>query len=80
LYERLRDIQQSTALTEEQRDFLEAFLPEAKRRADFAQRREALKQSPRWGRLLPALQILLQGDYHRFLSGIRTFGKDILLT
>jgi glycosyltransferase involved in cell wall biosynthesis len=78
-YERLLDIQARPSLTLEEREAVSQFLNEARRRSDFARRREDLKKQPRFKRVLPALRLVIRRDYGRYLNGLFTFAKDVFL-
>jgi hypothetical protein len=58
---------------------LAAFIRESERRLEFARARERVKRDRRSRRLLPMLRLLVRGDYHFYVHGLRSFGKDLLM-
>jgi len=58
---------------------LGAFIHESERRLEFARARERVKRDRRSRRLLPMLRLLVRGDYHFYVHGLRSFGKDLLM-
>ena len=61
------------------RAILAAFIRESERRLEFARARERAKRDRRSRRLLPMLRLLVRGDYHFYVHGLRSFGKDLLM-
>ncbi|MBN1427558.1 MAG: glycosyltransferase family 2 protein [Anaerolineae bacterium] len=55
------------------------YLIECEHRVKFARERETFRKKSFLFRFGPALKCLLSGKYHRYLRGIKTFGKDWLL-
>ncbi len=56
------------------------YLKECEKRIEFAQLRERIKRNRRYRRLVPLLQNLIRGNYHRYLHGMKSFFKDLLLS
>lgn len=68
-----------SSLPESARETLPAFIRESERRLEFARARERVKRDRRSRRLLPMLRLLVRGDYHFYVHGLRSFGKDLLM-
>jgi glycosyltransferase involved in cell wall biosynthesis len=68
-----------SGLSEGVRANLAAFIRESERRLEFARARERVKADRRSRRLLPMLRLLVRGDYHFYVHGLRSFGKDLLM-
>jgi len=66
-------------LPDSARETLTAFICESERRLEFARARECVKRDRRSRRLLPMLRLLVRGDYHFYVHGLRSFGKDLLM-
>lgn len=56
------------------------YLKECEMRLEFARFREQTKKTRRHRRLLPLLQNLIRGNYHRYLHGMKSFFKDLLIS
>jgi len=79
-YERLLWVASSSLASSDRQAAANRFLEEARRRAEFARRRESLKLGPRAQRILPALRLLAAGGYGRYMNGLLTFAKDVVLS
>ena len=71
--------QRPGSLPESAHATLAAFIHESERRLEFARARECVKRDRRFRRLLPMLRLLVRGDYHFYVHGLRSFGKDLLM-
>lgn len=58
---------------------LNEFIMECEQRLEFAQLRERIKHAVRINRAFPLIHALLDGKYHRYLRGMKSFLKDVLL-
>ena len=57
---------------------IDEFVREAEQRLEFARAREGLKRKARYQRVSTGLRLLLRGDYHFYVHGLRSFSKDLL--
>jgi glycosyltransferase involved in cell wall biosynthesis len=76
---RLDKIEKSQSLLLEYRARLNIFKGECEQRIKFARLREHIKQAGRMKRIMPLVHALLKGNYHRYLHGIKSFFKDLLI-
>ena len=58
---------------------LDEFIGESERRLEFTKARESLKRRTRPRRVKSSLRLLLHGDYHSYVHGLRSFCKDLLM-
>jgi glycosyltransferase involved in cell wall biosynthesis len=77
MIERLRQVR-GKALPLHETAKLDEFLREAEQRLEFARTREGLKRKARHRRVSTGLRLLLRGDYHFYVHGLRSFCKDLL--
>ncbi len=77
MVERLKEVRTRPMLPENAWK-IDEFVREAGQRLEFARAREGLKRKPRYQRISTGLRLLLKGDYHFYVHGLRSFGKDLL--
>jgi glycosyltransferase involved in cell wall biosynthesis len=61
------------------REKIRPFVTESQRRLEFARTRESLKRKARRERISTGLRLLFRGDYHFYVHGLRSFGKDLVV-
>lgn len=79
MFQRLKEISRSQILQPENHFRINDFLRECEQRLEFARLRERLKQVRRLKRIAPLLDALLKDNYHRYLRGMKSFTKDMLI-
>lgn len=80
MLQRLVEISKNKSLGLSNRTRLNEYLIECEKRLEFAQLREQTKKIGRSRRLLPLLKGLITGNYHRYLHGMKSFFKDLLIS
>jgi len=79
MLEHLIGIAKRKSLLPGNRISLSKFITECEQRSEFARFREHAKQISRIKRIYPLLHCLLKGNYHRYLRGMKSFFKDVLI-
>ena len=79
MLQRLNEIGENQSLLSGHRTRLNEFIRECEQRLEFARLREHIKQVGRMNRMIPLLHTLLKGKYHRYLRGMKSFFKDLLI-
>ncbi len=79
MLQRLIEIAKKQSLLPENRTRLSKFITECEQRLEFARVREHAKQISRIKRIYPLLHCFLKGHYHRYLRGMKSFLKDVLI-
>ncbi len=60
-------------------DVLDEFIRESRRRLEFARCRAEIQRTARHRRIAPTVRLLLRGEYHSYVHGFKSFGKDLLM-
>lgn len=79
MFKRLQEISSAYNSFFETRSRFDEYLTECERRLKFALLREAIKRKGRLKNFHLLLQALLRGYYHRYLKGMKSLFKDVLI-
>lgn len=76
---RLEEVKRKGYCPPEGHSRLESFIKECRDRLEFAHLRESLKEKRRFNRIFPIFNSLLSCHYHRYLHGMKSVSKDLLI-
>lgn len=79
MLQRLIEVAEKPSLFLEKHTRLSKYIAECEQRLEFARLREHAKQVNRIKRIYPLLQCLIKGNYHRYLRGVKSFLKDVVI-